>query len=65
MLIEVNVTEDNDLNERESADAPIDVESNSNPWFGYIGLGIAMVSMVIGLAGIVAAVFFFFRWTQG
>jgi hypothetical protein len=48
--------------------APADGEGdrdNTSPWFGYIGLGIALVAMLIGLAGVVAAIFLFIGWTQG
>ena len=38
---------------------------NTSPWFGYIGIGIALVAMVIGLIGVVAAVIYFIGWTQG
>lgn len=34
------------------------------PWFGYIGLGIALVSLLIGIAGVVFAVFWFIGWTR-
>jgi hypothetical protein len=34
------------------------------PWFGYIGLGIALVSMLLGIAAIVFAVFWFIGWTR-
>jgi hypothetical protein len=45
-----------------SSQRPVD---NSSPWFGYIGVGIALVAMLIGLAGVVAAVIYFISWTQG
>ena len=38
-------------------------DSNS-PWFGFIGLGIALVAMLIGLIGVVAGVIYFIGWTQ-
>jgi hypothetical protein len=38
---------------------------DSAPWFGYIGMGIALVAMLLGLAGVVAAVLLFIGWTQG
>ena len=59
-LFEVIVTGDNNLNEPEDTNVSVeeDDDSKSNPWFGYIGLGIALLSMVIGLIGVVAAVFF-------
>ena len=34
------------------------------PWFGYIGLAIAVVSMLIGLAGLVVGVIYFIGWTR-
>lgn len=34
------------------------------PWFGYIGLGIALVSMLLGVAAVVFAVFWFIGWTR-
>ena len=37
----------------------------SAPWFGYIGLGIAIVAMLLGLASVVVAVLVFIGWTQG
>lgn len=60
------MSEDNDLSEIETANVPVgeETDSASNPWFGYIGLGIIIVSMVVGLVGVVVAVFFFIRWTQ-
>ena len=63
---EVLVSEDNDLSEIETANVSVVEETDraSNPWFGYIGLGIILVSMVVGLIGVVLAVFFFIRWTQ-
>jgi hypothetical protein len=45
-----------------SSQRPLD---NSSPWFGYIGIGIALVSMLLGLVGVVAAVIYFISWTQG
>jgi hypothetical protein len=36
----------------------------STPWFGYIGIGIALVAMVLGLVGVVAGVVLFISWTQ-
>lgn len=33
-------------------------------WFGYIGLGIALASLLIGVAGMVLAVFWFIGWTR-
>lgn len=34
------------------------------PWFGYIGVGIALVSMLLGIAAVVFAVFWFIGWTR-
>lgn len=39
-----------------SADAP--------SWFGYIGLGIAIFSLLIGAAGMVLAAIWFIGWTR-
>jgi hypothetical protein len=33
-------------------------------WFGYIGLGIAIFSLLIGVAGMVFAVIWFIGWTR-
>jgi hypothetical protein len=34
----------------------------SPSWFGYIGVGIALASMLLGIAGIVLAVRYFIGW---
>lgn len=31
------------------------------PWFGFIGLGIALVAMLLGIAGVVWAVWYFLQ----
>jgi hypothetical protein len=33
-------------------------------WFGYIGVGIAMVAMLLGIAGMVFAVMYLVKWAQ-
>ena len=38
--------------------------SGPAPWFGYIGFGIAIVSMFIGIAGMVYAIIWFIGWTR-
>lgn len=40
------------------------VPSDSPTWFGYIGLGIALFSLLIGVAGIVFAIVWFIGWTR-
>jgi hypothetical protein len=32
------------------------------PWFGYIGVGIAIVAMLIGIAGMALGVLYVWRW---
>lgn len=38
--------------------------SDGPSWFGFIGLGIALVSLLIGIAGVVVAVIWFIGWTH-
>jgi hypothetical protein len=32
------------------------------PWFGYIGVGIAIVAMLIGIAGMALGILYAWRW---
>jgi hypothetical protein len=32
------------------------------PWFGYIGVGIAITAMLIGVAGMIVCVLYAWRW---
>lgn len=38
--------------------------SDSPTWFGYIGLGIAMFSLLLGVLGMIFAILWFIRWTR-
>jgi formate-dependent nitrite reductase membrane component NrfD len=37
--------------------------SERAPWFGYIGVGIALAAMLLGIAGMAMAVMYLWRWT--
>ena len=50
--------------EYESAPVDVPAADASASWFGYIGAGIVIFSMIIGLVGVVVAVLLFIRWTQ-
>lgn len=69
-IIDATIVEAADADTLEYRSPPAPAESdarhdNSAPWFGYIGFGIALIAMLIGLVGVVAAVFYFISWTQG
>ncbi|HSZ54832.1 MAG TPA: hypothetical protein VK797_04180 [Tepidisphaeraceae bacterium] len=69
-IIDATIVEASDAEtlEFQSPAAPAesaDPRDTSSPWFGYIGIGIALVAMLIGLAGVVVAIFVFIGWTQG
>lgn len=38
--------------------------SDSPTWFGYIGLAIAMFSLLIGVLGMIFAIVWFIGWTR-
>ena len=44
-----------------SASTPKSEPGDSTPFFGYIGLGIAVAAMLVGLAGMVLFVLYFLR----
>lgn len=46
----------------EPPDAPRDEPA---PWFGYIGMGIAITAMLVGFAGMVLFILYFLGWSQG
>ena len=46
------------------APAPDRPAPQATPWFGYIGLGIALVSMLLGIAAVIFAIFWFVGWTR-
>ena len=52
------------LDYRTAAPASEDQRDNTSPWFGYIGIGIALVAMLLGMAGVIAVVVYFIGWTQ-
>ena len=45
--------------------APQNSPAASAPWFGYIGLGITLVAMAVGLAAVVIAVLYFLHGGWG
>jgi len=67
------MTDDNPLQEpdaapidyRTPASQPAPPREESAPWFGYIGMGIAIAAMLIGFAGMVLFILYFLGWSQG
>ena len=37
---------------------------DATPWFGYIGIGIAIAAMLVGFIGMVLFILYFIGWSQ-
>ena len=42
--------------------SPTPADASSRPWFGYIGFGIVLTAMLLGIVAMVGGVVYLIRW---